>query len=221
MQGLGKKLRAARESRNLSLRELAGRADISASMLSQIENGKSNPSVRTLYNIAAALDMPVDAFFPNRSEADMVSVSAHDQSFTDKTASELRALTVEGVINQDNIGFAESGEEDNGPVVRVEERSEIKLRGGVTWKRLTGSPEKDVEFLEVTYQSGATSGTRMSHHSGREFGLIVSGELTLDLGFDQYILTAGDTIVFDSTKPHRLTNKGAEEMKAIWVILEQ
>ena len=45
MLNLGEKLRAARMGQNLSLRELAARAEVSASLLSQIENGKANPSV--------------------------------------------------------------------------------------------------------------------------------------------------------------------------------
>ncbi|MCS7046870.1 MAG: lactate permease LctP family transporter, partial [Gemmataceae bacterium] len=39
-------------------------AEVSASMLSQIETGKAFPSVRSLYSIAAALSLSVDYFFP-------------------------------------------------------------------------------------------------------------------------------------------------------------
>ena len=49
----------------MSLRELADKAEVSASMLSQIKNGKAYPSVRSIYSIAAALNVPVDYFFPN------------------------------------------------------------------------------------------------------------------------------------------------------------
>jgi transcriptional regulator with XRE-family HTH domain len=48
----------------MSLRELATEAEISASMLSQIETGKVFPSVRSLYGIASALGVSVDYFFP-------------------------------------------------------------------------------------------------------------------------------------------------------------
>jgi len=39
------------------LRHLADKAEMSASMLSQIETGKAYPSVRSLYGIAAALSL--------------------------------------------------------------------------------------------------------------------------------------------------------------------
>ena len=55
---IGKKLRAARRAQQLSLRELAGRAEVSASLLSKVENGKANPSVRSLHSIADALSIP-------------------------------------------------------------------------------------------------------------------------------------------------------------------
>jgi transcriptional regulator with XRE-family HTH domain len=221
MIGIGEKLRQAREGRNLSLRELAARADVSASLLSQIENGHSNPSVRTLYNLAATLELPVDYFFPSDLEERNPGDGGNPQTFSDKTASDLRAMTVDGELAQEDIGFGEVKDDETEAVIRAGLRSEIKLRGGVTWSRLTAVPEKGAEFLEVTYEAGATSGAQMSHHSGREFGLVLNGELTIDLAFERYVLQAGDSIIFDSTRPHRMTNNGTEIMRAIWVILEQ
>jgi uncharacterized cupin superfamily protein len=75
--------------------------------------------------------------------------------------------------------------------------------------------------LEVTYAPGATSGANMSHHTGREFGLVLEGELVVELGFESYSLRPGDSIIFDSATPHRLTNASEAEMKALWVVLNQ
>jgi mannose-6-phosphate isomerase-like protein (cupin superfamily) len=61
----------------------------------------------------------------------------------------------------------------------------------------------------------------MSHHEGREFGLILEGELVVELGFESYTLREGDSIIFESTTPHRLTNKGNGQTKAIWVVLSR
>src|SRR5690242_2729158 len=65
---VGEKLRVARREQQLSLRELASRAGVSASLLSQIESGKVIPSANSLYQIATALELPVHAFFPQTSE---------------------------------------------------------------------------------------------------------------------------------------------------------
>jgi transcriptional regulator with XRE-family HTH domain len=51
-------LRHERERAGLSLTELARRAGIAKSTLSQLENGVGNPSVETLWSLGVALDVP-------------------------------------------------------------------------------------------------------------------------------------------------------------------
>jgi transcriptional regulator with XRE-family HTH domain len=59
-QGVGAQLRVKRRENGMSLRELARRLDVSASLVSQIETGKSQPSVRTLHAIATELGLSLD-----------------------------------------------------------------------------------------------------------------------------------------------------------------
>lgn len=58
---LGARLRAAREAQGVSLRSVAAAIGVSPSLLSQIENGKTNPSVDTLYALVQQLGISVDA----------------------------------------------------------------------------------------------------------------------------------------------------------------
>ncbi|OLT08179.1 DNA-binding protein [Pseudonocardia sp. CNS-004] len=51
-------LRRERERHHVSLTELARRAGIAKSTLSQLESGTGNPSVETLWALAVALDVP-------------------------------------------------------------------------------------------------------------------------------------------------------------------
>jgi transcriptional regulator with XRE-family HTH domain/quercetin dioxygenase-like cupin family protein len=219
MLTIGDKLRTARLNQNMSLRELAEKAEVSASLLSQIENGKANPSVRSLYSIAAALSLPVDSFLPNNNTPE-VKTEIILTNLSDITPSQLRS---EGFGSADGAGsgFESQSHPPKGPVVGANARATIQLMGGVTWARLTPGPEESAEFLEVCYDVGASSGKAMSHHSGREFGLILEGELLLELGFERYVLQAGDSIIFDSTTPHRLSNNGPTPMRAVWVILNR
>ena len=60
---LGEKIKAMREEAGLGLRDLAAKANVSPSMLSQIENGSANPSINTLKNIAVVLNAPLYRFF--------------------------------------------------------------------------------------------------------------------------------------------------------------
>jgi transcriptional regulator with XRE-family HTH domain/mannose-6-phosphate isomerase-like protein (cupin superfamily) len=217
---IGEKLRLARQRQRMSLRELARKADISASMLSQIETGKANPSVRSIYAIAAALDLPVDYFFPDQAVDRPPPPDEFFGAEGELTASEMRGATINGPTKLPVAASLRPGS-ILAQVVHASARPTILLKGGVTWTRLTASTEGDAEFLEITYACGATSGENLSHHQGREFGLILEGELVVQLSEQEFILNAGDSIVFDSTTPHLLTNRGEQPMRALWIVWHQ
>lgn len=203
----------------MSLRELADKAEISASMLSQIETGKTFPSVRSLYSIASALAVSVDYFFPehgNNNGATPESLGIAGEM----TASEMREAKLNGIKDVEAAEFPVDSQSSS-PIVHANTRPIIELKGGVTWSRLTALAESGAEFLEITYDPGSASGANMSHHGGREFGLILEGVLVIELGFESYTLHAGDSIIFESATPHRLINKGNQLMRAVWVVLNQ
>ena len=52
---IGPRIRAERERRNVTIRALARVIGVSPSLISQIETGKSQPSVSSLYSITSAL----------------------------------------------------------------------------------------------------------------------------------------------------------------------
>ena len=56
---LGEKIKKIRNERGFSLRDLASQVDLSASFLSQIEQGKASPSIENLKKIANSLDVKV------------------------------------------------------------------------------------------------------------------------------------------------------------------
>src|SRR6476620_6337014 len=66
------RLRARREDRGMSARSLAKAVRCSPRLISQIENGKANPSVATLYAIVSALEISLDELFadPEPSNGD-------------------------------------------------------------------------------------------------------------------------------------------------------
>lgn len=56
---IGEKLKKSRNEKGMSLRELATKVELSASFLSQIEQGKASPSIENLKKIATTLDVRV------------------------------------------------------------------------------------------------------------------------------------------------------------------
>ena len=69
---LGKKLQAIRTSKKISVRKLAAMTNLTASMISQIENGAVNPSIPTLRTISSALETPIYYFFKDEDNASVV-----------------------------------------------------------------------------------------------------------------------------------------------------
>jgi len=60
---LGRRIRGARQERQMTLEELAKAAGVSKSVLSQVERGTTNPTLATLWNVAKALALDPLALF--------------------------------------------------------------------------------------------------------------------------------------------------------------
>jgi transcriptional regulator with XRE-family HTH domain len=197
-EDVGPRLRAHREQRGLSLRELARRLGVSPSAISQIETGKSRPSVSTLYSIVSELGMSLDELFG-----------------ASKSAQPAAAPPAPARRTQRGQPPAERH------VQRADSRATIDLESGVRWERLTPGPDDDTDFLFVTYDVGGSSseGNRSMRHSGHEYGLVLSGRLEVTVGFDHYVLGPGDSISFDSTVPHHLATLGDEPVRGVWVVV--
>ena len=199
---LGARLRAIRLRHGVGLRELARRLDLSPSSISQIETGKIQPSVRTLYAFASEFGVPVDdVLFGD----DPIALSQHPGT-----------ATVFDAVPDTVAGPGVT-------VQRAHERPAITLNSGVTWERLMFWAEDDVEFIEATYEPGGASSTdgQLVRHSGQEFGCVLSGTLHVIVGFEEYVLEAGDSITFSSSTPHLLKNESDEPARAIWVVRDR
>lgn len=198
---VGRRVREERLKRDLSLRSLAREVGVSASLISQIENDKSRPSVSTLYAITSALGISIQDVFgePAVEEARVVGAPT-------------TVLDVLGSYVGSRLG----------PHVRPADRQVIKLESGVTWERLGALPQLPVDFLLVTYDPGGTSSSSdgLMRHQGCEFGYLFSGELVLTLGFEDLVLRPGDALSFDSTTPHRYRNDGTDPAVGVWFVTD-
>jgi transcriptional regulator with XRE-family HTH domain len=199
----------------MSARSLAKVADCSASMISQIESGRVKPSVSTLYAITLALGISTDSLF-NGAAPDGASDTGQDTS-----ASQFDPAAVLFPL-QDGARDAPLSRE-SAIVLRRAQRCAIDLERGVHWERLTPNSDPAVEFMEVSYAAGGGSSTddHSIHHRGREYCVIIAGSLSVQIAFDHYVLNAGDSMVLDSTMPHRFWNAGTETVRAIWFVLDR
>jgi transcriptional regulator with XRE-family HTH domain len=196
---LGPRIREERLARGVSLRALAREVGVSASMISQIETGKAQPSVSTLYAITSALGLAVQSVF----EAPPMPAGPPGRAPT---------TVLEALGSAQGVRL--------GPLVRPVERQVLTLDSGVTWERLGVLPERGVDFLRITYGPGGTSSSdgELMHHTGSEYGVLLHGELLLTLGYEDILLRPGDAVSFDSSTPHRYRNDGTEPAVGIWFV---
>lgn len=75
-QRLGPELKRLREASGMSLRTLAERAGFSPSFISQVENGQVSPSIASLEQIAATLNVRLADFFATPDMSEVVVVRA-------------------------------------------------------------------------------------------------------------------------------------------------
>ncbi len=197
---LGQRIRTARLEQGIGVRELARRVDCSASMISQIEKGLTNPSVSTLYSISRALKISTDNLITGAdAPVDAAPRSGNRHAPRSPSAPMSRRAPV---------------------VLHPHERRVINLERGVRWELLTPLPETSAEFMEVTYGIGGGSNDddHAIRHNGREYSVILEGQLSVQIGFEEYVLEPGDSMAFDSTIPHRFWNAGAVPVRAIWFV---
>lgn len=193
--GLGARLRLARERTGMSLRELARRVGVSASLVSQIERDRVKPSVGTLYSVASKLGLLLDELFRDAEPGS--GTDARDRGRGPRRTPD--------------------------PVQRRSGRKSIRLASGVRWERLTSAPDKDAEFLCVVYDVGGASCDEdaLMRHGGKEYAYMISGRLGVRIGFEEFELGPGDSISFDAQSPHRLWTIGRKPAVAIWVVLNR
>lgn len=198
VERLGSRLREEREKRGVTVRGLARDVGVSASMVSQIETGKVQPSVSTLYAITTALGIAVEDLFTPSADAGAIP------SPRDEAMDSLRGKRL-------------------GPLVRPADRRVLQLDSGVTWELLGELPQHTVDFLRVTYAPGGTSSSLggLMRHPGSEYGHLLSGELVLTLGFEELTLHPGDSVCFDSTTPHSYRNQGTDPAIGVWFVIER
>jgi transcriptional regulator with XRE-family HTH domain/quercetin dioxygenase-like cupin family protein len=235
---IGARIRAERVRRNWTLRGLAREIGVSASLISQIETGKSQPSVSTLYAITTALELPIEELFAAREESevtpssevavatveehrDLVADGAAELGSTADAVAPLAPVPVPGGTLAMLAGTQPDRARCVGPVVHPDGRETIQLESGVTWELLGQVPGVHVEFLRVTYPPGSASAAsgQLMRHPGTEYGYVVAGELTLSLAFEEHHLTPGVSFSFASSTPHRYRNDGTEPAVGIWFVL--
>ncbi|KAA3642800.1 MAG: XRE family transcriptional regulator [Chloroflexi bacterium] len=105
--GMGKFIRESREELGWSQTELAARVDMRRATLSNIENGKSEPSATQIFYLSVELNKPITSFFPKfardhlpKEELDLLTLeliqnflNVNDESLQRVAINQVKALS--------------------------------------------------------------------------------------------------------------------------------
>ena len=173
---VGERIREIREQKSISVRGLAGMAEVSPSLVSQIETGKVDPSLSTLRKIALALDV---ALF--------------------------------------SLVLADSSQPTR--IVRREERRTVVFpKAGLDYEIIHSDFNYKMAFMIGTLSPGGATSETLLNHPGEECLLTLEGVLTVHVGEETLELHEGDSLYFDSSIPHRLSNEGQGGCKFYLII---
>ena len=217
-QRIGERLAYLRSQRNLKISDLARRIGVSPSLISQIERGQSRPSVTTLFALAQALSVPVDAFFESGPLTELEPAGGATADPRGRAMGESIG-TLARVRAESARRAADGMREGERYLLKHDERPTVEIRGGVRWERLTRTALNDLEFMELVYEPGAESDPQLYRHPGLECVVVIENRLDITIGFEVNQVMAGDSIAFPSSLPHRYVNPTSEVSRAITVIL--
>ena len=93
----------------------------------------------------------------------------------------------------------------------------LDISDGAVTMKLVGKAHSSraIAFLNEVYPPGADTGDEMLTHEGEETGILLEGRLELVVGYETFVLEAGDSYYFESTRPHRFRNPFDEPARLI------
>jgi transcriptional regulator with XRE-family HTH domain len=192
---LGLRLKQLRKERKISLREVARRADLTPSFLSQVEHGSSNVSLDSLRRIAEALDVSLMQFL-NPQPVDITELSAH--------------LSPEPCADG-------ASETEYSPVVRAGCRPRLILPpSGLEYELLVPDVSRKLEAVLGRLSPGTQNVARRLREPTEEFIYVLSGDLVVGLGDKEYTLHTGDAISFEGQMLTRLACASTDR-EAVWI----
>lgn len=101
----GEKIRAVRERKGLTLKEVAEKAGVSESLVSQIERNRVSPAIDTLLSLADVLDIDLEYLFADYKRERLVRITRKNEreTFTRPGVLYERLAQLEGSKHQNGI----------------------------------------------------------------------------------------------------------------------
>ncbi|MBQ8065750.1 MAG: helix-turn-helix transcriptional regulator [Prevotella sp.] len=181
---VGAKIKGLRESKNLTIDEIAERSGLSAEQIASIENDENLPSLGPLIKVARALGVRLGTFLDDNDALGPVVCRAEERvssiSFSNGAADARKYMEYHSLASQ------KAGRHMEPFIIDIQ-------------------PEEEKDFT-------------LSAHEGEEFIYVMKGKLEIAYGKDTYVLSAGDSIYYDSIIKHHVHGFPGEAAQILAVI---
>jgi transcriptional regulator with XRE-family HTH domain len=167
---IGVRLAELRKEHRYSIRKLAERAGVSASLISDVERGKVEPSISTLKRLSDGLGTTLTYFFSEPAEQTGRVVRAGER------------VVLRGGENANN-----------------ELRSAIET-SGIRFELASPDQTETIEAIFGRYEVGASLGDEPVTHAGEEWGMVLKGRLKVWVGAEIHFLEPTEYIWIDTPK---------------------
>jgi transcriptional regulator with XRE-family HTH domain len=107
------------------------------------------------------------------------------------------------------------------PIHRQADQPKFETSAGVQRRVAHNDRTRGIEVSVNEYLPGTSSSATPVHHEGIEYGIVLEGRLTVELDGVEHELKVGDSISYDSSASHRISNPGRSKARTIWVNLER
>ena len=196
---LGKRIRAERQKRQLTLEQFSQKTGLSKSFLSQIERGNTEPSITSLKKIAAEFGYSVVNLFPNGNGS--------DSNWGYQNGSVQYPVRKQTYVSDVSI-------------VRADMRKRLALPGSsVVYDLLTPDMKRQLEVMYLRVTPGENSGEEpMLDSPGEKLCIVMKGILEVRVGDDVYRLEQGDTIYYPAHVAHSWRALEGDSVEVIWVL---
>ncbi|UTM38014.1 cupin domain-containing protein [Rhodococcus pyridinivorans] len=111
--------------------------------------------------------------------------------------------------------FQASGPGD--PVIKHEDQRCDITSGGACRTLAITDPDMRLEFYVYDFAPGTASASAPTTHHGVEYGINLSGHLSVEIDGQEFSLAPGDAVQYSTQVRHLMKNVGDTPAKAVWL----
>ncbi|MFJ4220346.1 helix-turn-helix domain-containing protein [Curtobacterium luteum] len=116
--------------------------------------------------------------------------------------------------------FAQSGADDS-PIVEFRDQIRDVTDGGLNRRTAAYRADLGIEVYVDDFDPHTSHARTPSQHPGDEIGVVLEGELELQLGGEIFSAAAGDVAQFSARRAHLVSNVSDRPARAVWINLRR